>query len=447
MVKEERENLKREPASVGITGIGIVLAMFLGASLFAAPHPAQAQISIGIGLPSISIGINLPVFPELALIPDYPVYYAPRVDANLFFYDGMYWVFRENYWYASSWYNGPWAVVAPEIVPLFVLRVPVRFYRQPPVFFAGWDPREPPRWGQHWGGEWERNHGGWDRWDRSQRFAPAPLPTYQRQYSGDRYPRAVEQQQRILVQNNYSYQPREPVVRQHFEQHAAPQRVRQEVTGQTGGQTGGQRGQAVEPRGQRGQGQQPGQQPERQVTPQQQRVSPGVAPGVATGVTPPPQQEMSRGQRGQGQPGERGQKGREQQVAPQPQQQPQRVEPSTQVVPPRARPVGAPAQKPQRPSVQRAAPAQPAQPKQPPVVERKQVQQSERQATPQPQRSAPAPQAPQRAESQQAPRPQSQERIRQRQEPQPQQPEPGQSGGQQGGQSGGQPGQEGHRGR
>jgi hypothetical protein len=85
-------------------------------------------VSVGIGLPSVSIGINLPSFPSLVVVPGYPVYYAPRVDANLFFYDGVYWVYQENNWYASTWYNGPWGLVAPEIVPAFVLRVPVRYY-------------------------------------------------------------------------------------------------------------------------------------------------------------------------------------------------------------------------------------------------------------------------------------------------------------------------------
>ena len=76
---------------------------------------AEAQISIGIGLPNVSIGINLPLFPELVPVPGYPVYYAPRVDANYFFYDGMYWVYQDDNWYASSWYNGPWSLVDPEV--------------------------------------------------------------------------------------------------------------------------------------------------------------------------------------------------------------------------------------------------------------------------------------------------------------------------------------------
>jgi len=195
---------------------------------------ATAQVSIGIGLPNLSIGINLPVYPELVRVPGYPVYYAPRMTANYFFYDGMYWVYQSDNWYASSWYNGPWGMVQPEVVPLFVLRIPVRYYRQPPVYFRGWQPNAPPRWGQHWGHGWEQRRSGWNRWNRSSVPAPAPLPVYQRQYSGDRYPR-VEQQHTIRSQQ-YRYQPRDTIVRQHLKQveQKAPapvQRGRQEAPG------------------------------------------------------------------------------------------------------------------------------------------------------------------------------------------------------------------------
>ena len=59
-------------------------ALILLLGLFFAPTPAAAQVSIGIGLPSVSIGINLPSFPKLVVVPGHPVYYAPRLDANLF---------------------------------------------------------------------------------------------------------------------------------------------------------------------------------------------------------------------------------------------------------------------------------------------------------------------------------------------------------------------------
>ena len=189
----------------------IVLAMLL-----CSVTSAEAEVSVFIGAPHVSIGINLPVYPQLVAVPGYPVYYAPRLQANYFFYDGMYWVYQDDNWYASSWYNGPWGFVEPYYVPLFVLRVPVRYYRQPPVYFRGWPQHAPPRWGHHWGPEWERQRSGWDQWQRSSVPKRAPLPTYQRQYSGEKYPQ-VEKQHEIRSQQ-YRYQPREKAVREHYQQ-------------------------------------------------------------------------------------------------------------------------------------------------------------------------------------------------------------------------------------
>lgn len=183
---------------------------------------AQVSVGVGVNLPGVSIGINIPSYPQLVRVPGYPVYYAPDLGANFFFYDGMYWVYESDNWYASSWYNGPWSLVDPVIVPVFVLRVPVRYYRSPPVYFRAWQPDGPPRWGEHWGRGWEQRRSGWDRWNHGAAPAPAPLPVYQRQYTGNRYP-PVEQQ-RALQSQNYRYQPHDAVVRQHFQQSAAPAR-------------------------------------------------------------------------------------------------------------------------------------------------------------------------------------------------------------------------------
>jgi len=172
---------------------------------------AGAQLSIGIGLPNLSIGINLPLYPELTPVPGYPVYYAPQVDGNYFFYDGMYWIFQNDNWYASAWYNGPWSFVEPTVVPVFVLRIPVRYYRQPPVYFRGWHSNAPPRWDEHWGNDWHQHRRGWDKWNRGSVPARAPRPVYQKHYSGDRYPHQVEQQ-RVVRSKQYRYQPRDKAV-------------------------------------------------------------------------------------------------------------------------------------------------------------------------------------------------------------------------------------------
>jgi hypothetical protein len=209
----------------------LALAMFLGSTQF-----AQAQVSVNFGSPGVNIGINFSAYPELVPVPGYPVYYAPRANSNYFFYDGLYWVYQGDNWYQSSWYNGPWQSVGPEYVPLYVLRVPVRYYRSPPVYFRGWSRDAPPRWGDHWGREWQTRHDGWDRWDRRAPYKAAPLPAYQRQYSGNRYPSAAPQQAEIRTRS-YSYQPREAVSQQHYREHG-----RDEQRGPSQGRGDEQRG-------------------------------------------------------------------------------------------------------------------------------------------------------------------------------------------------------------
>lgn len=192
----------------------VALGMVLGSM-----PSAMAQVSVGVWLPGVSIGINLPVYPQLVAVPGYPVYYAPQLDSNYFFYDGMYWVYQSDNWYASSWYNGPWGLIGPEAVPVYLLRVPVRYYRVPPPYFRGWQADRPPRWDEHWGNEWKQRRGGWDQWDRRSVPPRAPLPTYQRQYTGNKYPQL--EQQAVLQGQKYKYQPRDAEVRKHYQERQA----------------------------------------------------------------------------------------------------------------------------------------------------------------------------------------------------------------------------------
>ena len=166
---------------------------------------------------NVSIGINVPAYPSLVRVPNYPVYYAPSLPANYFFYDGLYWVFVNGTWYESPWYNGPWYAVDPFDVPVFLLRVPVRYYHARPAFFeSGWAHDAPPHWGTYWGASWSQRHSGWDRWDRHSAPAPAPLPLYQKSYSGSSYPSV--QQQAVIQTKSYSYQPRESITKTRFQE-------------------------------------------------------------------------------------------------------------------------------------------------------------------------------------------------------------------------------------
>jgi hypothetical protein len=236
--------------------------------LLSSVTPAVAQLSINFSQPGVSIGVNFGSYPVMQRVPGYPVYYAPQARSNYFFYDGLYWVYEGDNWYSSSWYNGPWWAVDPFEVPVYVLRVPVRYYRHAPDYFHGWDANRPPRWGDHWGQSWEQRRSGWDQWNRSSAPPPAPLPTYQRQYSGERYPRQVEQQA-VIISRNYKYQPKDAVARQHFEQQrsvarSAPQQA------------------------------QPPQQAQRQQAPKRERPQTQTLPAQREYHAPPPSQARER---------------------------------------------------------------------------------------------------------------------------------------------------------
>ena len=280
--------------------------------------PAGAQVSVGIEVPGVSIGINLPLYPRLVRVPGYPVYYAPRLNSNYFFYDGMYWVYQGDNWYESTWYNGPWAMVTPEYVPVYVLRVPVRYYRQPPMYFQGWQANAAPRWGDHWGRDWSQRHNGWDHWNHRSAPAPAPLPVYQKQFSGTHYPQAGQQQ--AIHARNYHYQHHDPVVQQLHP--AAPQVARPQAP---------QREQArpqQAPQHEQARPQPPQHEQARPQAPQQQ-VRPQAPPHEQVRPQQVPQHEQSRPQAPQARPQQPSQ---HEQAKPQAPQQPPKPQ-----APPQAR--------------------------------------------------------------------------------------------------------------
>lgn len=195
--------------------IFIALAVLLSSVACTTTTPTPVSVGVGVGAPHASIAFRLSNYPYLVPVPGYPVYYAPRLEANFFFYDGMYWIYENDNWYYSAWYNGPWWYVEPEVVPTVILQIPVGYYRQPPVYFNRWQADAPPRWEERWGRDWGQRRGDWDRRERDATLAP--LPGYQEHYSGDRYPQRLEQQ-RELRERYYRYRPREPITRRYYDE-------------------------------------------------------------------------------------------------------------------------------------------------------------------------------------------------------------------------------------
>ena len=131
----------------------VIVAICACAIVASAVSPLAAQVSV-------NIGINVPTPPQLVVVPSTPVQYAPNLD-NYFFYGGEYFVFVNDQWYVSPGFNGPWAILAPEFVPLPLLQVPVRFYRRPPPAWRSARHEGPPPWAPAWGHRWEeRRHEG-----------------------------------------------------------------------------------------------------------------------------------------------------------------------------------------------------------------------------------------------------------------------------------------------
>lgn len=148
------------------------------ATLLGAASPAAAEWSIGINLTSC---------PQLVPVPGHPVYYAPGLSANYFYYSGKYWAYVQDGWYTSSRYNGPWDLLDPYYVPLDLLQVPVSFYQRPPDYFRGWRADAPPRWAEHWGDGWSRQRADWNQSPRGRAAYAAPVAEFQRLRAGASY--------------------------------------------------------------------------------------------------------------------------------------------------------------------------------------------------------------------------------------------------------------------
>ena len=121
----------------------LLLAAAVAAS-FLVPGPAAAQVQV-------TLHLDLPaVLPALVVIePGLQV--VPRVNEEVFFVDGYYWVHRDARWYRSHDHRRGWVVVDARGVPPRLVKLPPGHYRK-------WDPSK-EKSGKHDGKHDNGHHG------------------------------------------------------------------------------------------------------------------------------------------------------------------------------------------------------------------------------------------------------------------------------------------------
>jgi hypothetical protein len=111
------------------------IAVTVGLGFAAAPGPVHANgvnIGINIGVPVPPPAIVVPAPPHFVVVPSTPVYYAPALGVDLFYYGGRYYRHHDGAWFMAPGYRGPWRYLAFEHVPRPVLGVPAPYYHVPP---------------------------------------------------------------------------------------------------------------------------------------------------------------------------------------------------------------------------------------------------------------------------------------------------------------------------
>jgi hypothetical protein len=130
---------------------------------------AEVNVNVGINVPPPP-PLVIPAPPPMFVIPRTYIYFAPKVDVDIFFYQGYWYRPHGGHWYRSVVYNGKWGYIAPERVPRVLINLPPDFRRVPPghrhlpygEVKKNWKTWEKNKyWEKHGGKEW---HG--EKWER-----------------------------------------------------------------------------------------------------------------------------------------------------------------------------------------------------------------------------------------------------------------------------------------
>jgi hypothetical protein len=146
-----------------ITGLLLIMALFI-------PAQSNAGVNISINIPLPGLAVSAP--PALVMVPGTYVYFAPDLDADVFFYDGYWYRPYAGYWYISADYRGPWGSVAVERMPLVLLNLSPSYRSVPPGYgrmpYGRVMLNGRAREGERYGKRYERNR-GYDDYGRESR--------------------------------------------------------------------------------------------------------------------------------------------------------------------------------------------------------------------------------------------------------------------------------------
>lgn len=100
--------------------LGFLIFFLAGFAGGATTGFAGMDVSVNIGVPAVVVAEP----PEMILVPDSQIYYAPSVEAELFFYRGNWYTRSGHRWYRGRSYKGPWVVASRRTVPGAFGRLP-----------------------------------------------------------------------------------------------------------------------------------------------------------------------------------------------------------------------------------------------------------------------------------------------------------------------------------
>lgn len=138
----------------------VLIAVVLSAGGLIYPVKSEARVDVNITIPLPGLGIAAP--PAMVVIPGTYAYFAPDVEADLFFYRGYWYRPYRGEWYYSVEYSGPWGRVAIGNIPPPLIDLSPGYRNVPPGYERMPYPMVKRNW-RHW--EEERYWGSYDRGD------------------------------------------------------------------------------------------------------------------------------------------------------------------------------------------------------------------------------------------------------------------------------------------